>query len=85
MDNCRNCGAPVINGKCQYCGTEYEYKEKPYRLKNTVYLSNAEFNEFMKDPCSLIQMQGEEITVINHGVSYISMRDSKGRLISHRV
>lgn len=21
--NCKNCGAPLENGKCKYCGTEY--------------------------------------------------------------
>lgn len=23
MSNCKNCGAPIHNGKCEYCGTEY--------------------------------------------------------------
>jgi hypothetical protein len=23
MNNCKNCGAPIHNGKCEYCGTEY--------------------------------------------------------------
>ena len=22
--NCENCGAPLKNGKCEYCGTEQE-------------------------------------------------------------
>lgn len=21
--NCNNCGAPLVNGKCEYCGTEW--------------------------------------------------------------
>ena len=21
--NCKNCGAPVVNGYCEYCGTDY--------------------------------------------------------------
>lgn len=24
MTNCKNCGAPLHGGKCEYCGTEYE-------------------------------------------------------------
>lgn len=24
MTNCKNCGAPLHGGKCDYCGTEYE-------------------------------------------------------------
>lgn len=23
MTNCKNCGAPITNGKCEYCGTIY--------------------------------------------------------------
>ena len=23
--NCKNCGAPLHNGKCEYCGSEYEF------------------------------------------------------------
>lgn len=23
MTNCKNCGAPLVNGKCEYCKTEY--------------------------------------------------------------
>ena len=23
MTNCKNCGAPLVNGKCAYCRTEY--------------------------------------------------------------
>lgn len=23
MTNCKNCGAPLVNGKCEYCRTEY--------------------------------------------------------------
>ena len=23
MTNCRNCGAPIEKGRCQYCGTDY--------------------------------------------------------------
>jgi len=23
--NCKNCGAPLHNNKCEYCGSEYEY------------------------------------------------------------
>ena len=22
--NCKNCGAPLRNGRCEYCGTEYK-------------------------------------------------------------
>lgn len=24
MTNCKNCGAPLHSGKCEYCGTEYK-------------------------------------------------------------
>ena len=23
LTNCRNCGAPIEKGRCQYCGTDY--------------------------------------------------------------
>ena len=26
--NCKNCGAPLEDGKCKYCGTEYRAKQK---------------------------------------------------------
>lgn len=26
--NCPNCGAPLENGMCKYCGTEYGEKQK---------------------------------------------------------
>jgi len=25
LTNCKNCGAPLHNGKCEYCGSEYEF------------------------------------------------------------
>ncbi len=25
LTNCKNCGASLKNGKCNYCGTEYEF------------------------------------------------------------
>ena len=25
LTNCKNCGAPLKNYKCDYCGSEYEY------------------------------------------------------------
>jgi hypothetical protein len=25
-ENCRNCGAPVVGNKCEYCGTSYNSK-----------------------------------------------------------
>ncbi len=25
LTNCKNCGAVLVNGKCEYCGSEYEY------------------------------------------------------------
>lgn len=25
MINCKNCGAPLKNGQCEYCGSEYEF------------------------------------------------------------
>lgn len=30
MTNCKNCGAPITNGKCEYCGTEYETTTETY-------------------------------------------------------
>lgn len=26
IKNCINCGAPIVNRKCEYCGTEYNEK-----------------------------------------------------------
>lgn len=26
--NCSNCGAPLADGRCNYCGTEYRAKQK---------------------------------------------------------
>ena len=34
ITNCKNCGAPLHNGKCDYCGTEYEsYNPIPIHLE----------------------------------------------------
>lgn len=30
MTNCKNCGAPLTNGKCEYCGTEYEITKETF-------------------------------------------------------
>ena len=32
MMNCKNCGAPVLDGYCKYCGTDYS-KAREIQLK----------------------------------------------------
>ena len=36
MTNCKNCGAVLTGGKCEYCGTEYEMTTE------TIYAANGE-------------------------------------------
>ena len=31
--NCPNCGAPLSDGKCEYCGTECTPRQKELKLK----------------------------------------------------
>ena len=28
--NCRNCGAPIKENRCEYCGTEYHAEKEGY-------------------------------------------------------
>lgn len=30
--NCKNCGAPLVNGKCEYCRTEYSCRDEEVTL-----------------------------------------------------
>lgn len=38
MTNCKNCGAPLHNYKCDYCGTEYEYIQEINDFKQVITL-----------------------------------------------
>lgn len=47
MTNCKNCGAPLHGGKCEYCGTEYEtatmyYEPLPPPRRVGVFLKDRE-------------------------------------------
>lgn len=59
--NCRNCGAPITNSRCEYCGTPQE-KEKHYelwRLGKKVPMD--EFEEALCDPHSYIVEVEDEV------------------------
>jgi hypothetical protein len=32
--NCRNCGAPLKNSKCEYCGSEYGFFYQDVKVEN---------------------------------------------------
>lgn len=44
LTNCKNCGAPLNDGKCRYCGCEYGYlnsgEEKILTNAKIIYQSN---------------------------------------------
>lgn len=52
MTNCKNCGAPLVNGKCEYCETEYSRKDEitlhvDYGCIDVQAISNAVRNSFL--------------------------------------
>ena len=65
MTNCKNCGAPLTNNKCEYCGTEYEehktitekfYSDSGIVLETT--LTTEAFSEAMfQSGCTLNEMR----------------------------
>jgi predicted RNA-binding protein with PUA domain len=62
MTNCKNCGAPLTNGKCDYCGTEYEtitetiYSDSGIVLETT--LTTEAFSEaIFRSRCTLNEMR----------------------------
>ena len=40
--NCKNCGAPLHNGRCDYCGTEYETPMPTHRINFNVVHAKTE-------------------------------------------
>ena len=58
--NCKNCGAPVTDGYCEYCGTDYggnhnRMKEVEIKLKiSKLQLAQALQTQYMEN---LIRMQ----------------------------
>lgn len=38
LTNCKNCGAPLENYKCNYCGSEYEYVQEISDFKQVITL-----------------------------------------------
>lgn len=38
LTNCKNCGAPLKNYKCDYCGSEYEYVQEISDFKQIITL-----------------------------------------------
>lgn len=48
MTNCKNCGAPLHGGKCEYCGTEYDLISiEP--IKPKIYPKSISVHENKKD------------------------------------
>lgn len=41
MANCRNCGAPIVGYRCDYCGTIFKELVVPVRLKFDPYASKT--------------------------------------------
>jgi hypothetical protein len=52
--NCKNCGAPLRGGKCEYCGTEYDAPPKRY-VNPTIarYLRDLYLGGKVEDPPQL--------------------------------
>ena len=38
LTNCKNCGAPLVDNKCEYCGSEYEYISEINDFMQTIEL-----------------------------------------------
>lgn len=53
--NCPNCGAPLEEGKCKYCGTECRArkKEPKYFYRGREIKNPTE--EMLCDPCLLVK------------------------------
>lgn len=60
MTNCINCGAPIHNNKCDYCGTEYTLDEmgriNEYKVKLNIlgedrcfYIGDIKVNRLFSD------------------------------------
>ena len=45
--NCKNCGAPLRNGRCEYCGTLYMDGYRIVEIEPT--LTNEEFAQILKE------------------------------------
>lgn len=41
ITNCKNCGAPLKDYKCEYCGSEYEYIQEINDFKQVITLCIA--------------------------------------------
>lgn len=56
VENCRNCGAPITDRKCHYCGTIYEEQERKMHMvlyRNGKPVSEDEMEEALCDVRSL--------------------------------
>lgn len=49
MGNCRNCGAPIIGGRCQYCGTRNKMEPHMELWRNGKPVPEEEIEEALYD------------------------------------
>ena len=72
--NCINCGAPLKNGKCEYCGTEYHLDSlgqvKEYKVKVNIMGQEKDF------------YIGK---IEKHSIFGDSHRDVSGNLITNKI
>lgn len=55
--NCINCGAPLTDGKCKYCGTEHIKKQKELKYFYRGKEIEEPTEEMLCDPALLVMFE----------------------------
>ena len=59
MGNCRNCGAPMVGGRCEYCGTRGKGETHMELWRNGKPVPQEEIEEALCDIRSIwIEVEG---------------------------
>lgn len=64
MTNCKNCGAPLHGGKCEYCGTEYD-SIGIAPINPRIYPKSISVHESMKYPTHVFYADNEPILTVD--------------------
>jgi hypothetical protein len=66
--NCKNCGAPLVGNRCEYCGTEYEYIMELDSFEQVIELNiggqkrKFYINEISAEPICITDYQSIDMT-----------------------
>lgn len=64
MTNCKNCGAPLQGGKCEYCGTEYDtFRRAP--INPRIYPRSISAHEDMVHDAATLYADNQPILTVN--------------------